>query len=671
MDRLLDKAQFELSIAGVDHDLQVLEFGGQETINQPFCFELELVSEIGVEDLENLLRKPAFLRMGAGHEGIHGLIDRVAERDPRGRLKHYSVTLRPRLAYMAHRINQRIFQRLTVQEIISQLLEEHGIIATYRFELGAAYSEREYCVQYNESDLQFVQRLCEEEGWHFHFEHSPDAHSLVFGDDQRSFKIIDELRYQQPGGMVADEPVVSRFNLRLETRTSRTTRRDYHFGKPRLELFSDAASDAVPDLEDYSYQARYTDRARGAQLASRALERHRHDYRLAEGHSDQPCLASGHLMRLTDHPSQRCNDQWLLIDVHHEGKQPQVLRASGKVGKADGAGYRNRFTATPGSVPYRPPLRHVKPRIPGSQTALVTGPDGEDIHCDELGRVKVQFHWDREGQRDAATSCWLRVASGWAGNRYGSVAIPRVGMEVLVSFLEGDPDQPVITGCLYHAEHRPPYLLPDHKTRSVFKSLSSPGGKGFNELRIEDRKDQEQIFIHAQRDWDENIEHDQKIRVGHERHDRVEANSYSELLAEEHRVTHADRLTEIRANDHQTVGQSVHAQIGASYLLRAGQQVHLAANEVVIDAGMEITLTAGGSFIKVDPSGITLCGPQIKLNSGGAPGVGMPAAPLLPSSTQPADADAPGEPLTPLQATAIRRTPRCEMCERAAGEAKS
>ncbi|MDL5602277.1 type VI secretion system tip protein TssI/VgrG, partial [Bacillus subtilis] len=172
--------------------------------------------------------------------------------------------------------------------------------------------------------------------------------------------------------------------------------------------------------------------------------------------------------------------------------------------------------------PNRPPLRHPKPRILGSQSAVVTGPQGQEIHCDEYGRVKVQFHWDRDGLADDKTSCWLRVSSAWAGAQYGGIAIPRIGMEVLVTFLEGDPDQPLISGCLYHKENTVPYALPANKTRTTFKTLSSMGGGGFNELRIEDKKGQEQIFLHAQRDWDENIEHDQKIRVGNERHDVVE-----------------------------------------------------------------------------------------------------------------------------------------------------
>ena len=256
----------------------------------------------------------------------------------------------------------------------------------------------------------------------------------------------------------------------------------------------------------------------------------------------------------------------------------------------------------------------------GCQTAVVTGPAGETIHCDQYGRVKVQFFWDRLGQADDNTSCWLRVASNWAGKRYGGVAIPRVGMEVLVGFLEGDPDQPLVTGCLYHSENRVPYELPQNKTRSVFKTDSYPGGGGFNELRIEDRKGQEQIFVHAQRDWDENIEHDQKVRVGHERHDTVEGDSYSEFRAEEQRTVHADRKVELKAADHLSVADALHLRIGTGQFVEAGDEIHFkAGDKVVIEAGMELTLKGGGSFARLDPGGVTLDGAQVMINSGGSP----------------------------------------------------
>ncbi len=306
-------------------------------------------------------------------------------------------------------------------------------------------------------------------------------------------------------------------------------------------------------------------------------------------------------------------------------------------------GYRNRFLATPWDVFYRPPLAHPKPRVLGSQTAMVTGPKGEEIHCDQYGRVKVQFHWDREGQVDDKSSCWMRVASSWAGDRYGGISIPRVGMEVLVTFIEGDPDQPLVTGCLYHKENAVPYELPANKTRTLFKTLSSPGGAGFNELRIEDKQGAEQIFLHAQRDWDENIEHNQTIRVGHERHDTVEKNAYTELKAEEHRTTHADRKVEAKADDHLIVGQNQHTQLGTAQLISVGREIQLKAGQkMIIEAGVELTVKAGGSFIKLDGAGITAMGPVVKVNDGGAPGNGTEIAVLLPDIPLPADADKAG-----------------------------
>ncbi|EKN7497536.1 type VI secretion system tip protein VgrG, partial [Pseudomonas aeruginosa] len=484
---------------------------------------------------------------------------------------------------------------------------------------------------------------------------------LVFGDDQTVFPRLGRpTAYVHDSGLVADEPVIKRFSLRLASRTTRTTRRDYDFEKPRLLLEAGnrpaADAPAEPDLEDYDSPGRFVDRQRGKLLSQRALERHRADRRLGEGVSDQPLLVSGHFLEIAEHPRAEWNDLWLLSEVFHEGKQPQVLEenvTSDTSASTDDfqQGYRNRFLATPWEVFFRPPLEHPKPRVLGSQTAVVTGPPGEEIHCDRYGRVRVQFHWDREGQGDDKSSCWLRVASGWAGNGYGGIVIPRVGMEVLVDFLEGDPDQPLVSGCVYHAAHPVPYELPANQTRSVFKSLSSPGGGGYNELRIEDRKGQEQIFVHAQRDWDENIEHDQKIRVGHERHDTVEANSYSEFKAEEHHTVHGERKVELKADDHLTVGDSQHVKLGRAYLAKAGREIHLKAGQkMVIEADSELTVKAGGSFIRLDASGIAISGPLARINAGGAPGSGSGIAIKMPLTPGAADADVAGRPLQPANA---------------------
>ncbi|AZE02041.1 type VI secretion system tip protein VgrG [Pseudomonas chlororaphis] len=675
-----NETHFSLTVDDFQGDLQVLSFEGIEGISQPFRFDLELVSENPDLDLETLLHKQAFLAFDHASvkesaSGIHGQIYRVAQGDAGKRLTRYKVSLVPQLAYLEHRTNQRIYQQLSAPKIIALILEEHGIQGNaYRFQLGTPCPDRDYCVQYDETDLHFIQRLCEEEGLHYHFQHSPQGHLLVFGDDQTVFpKLGQPTAYIQGSGMVADEPVIKGFNLRLETRTRRTTRRDYDFEKPRLQLeaaYRPEAESEEPDLEDYDYPGRFTDRARGKFLSQRALERHRADYQQAEGWGDQTRLVSGHFLELSEHPRSEWNDLWLLTHIVHEGKQPQVLEESVTSDTTDNKddfhqGYRNRFLATPWQVFYRPALNHPKPRVLGSQTAVVTGPKGEEIHCDQYGRVKVQFHWDREGKADDKTSCWLRVSSSWAGDRYGAIVIPRIGMEVLVTFLEGDPDQPLITGCLYHKEHPVPYALPANKTRTVFKSMSSPGGAGYNELRIEDKKGAEQIFIHAQRDWDENIEHDQKIRIGHERHDTVVKNTYTELKVEEHRITHADRKTETRVDDHLTVGENQHIKLGTAQLTKAGQEIHLKAGaKMVIEAGSELTVKAGGSFIKLDAGGVTVVGPVVKINAGGSAGSGTGIGILMPGLPGAADADKAGSLMEEALANPAKETVPGQLCIR-------
>ncbi len=332
-----NETHFSLNIEGVEHDLQVLEFNGREAVSQLYRFDVELISERPDLDLKALLQQRAFLAFSPNGDGIHGIIHRAEQGESGKRLTRYRLSLVPQLKLLEYRINQRIFQHLSVPQIVAQVLEEHGIVqGGYEFQLGpTVYPERDYCVQYDESDLHFVQRLCEEEGIHYHFRHSESGHVLVFGDDQSAFtKLGRPTPYIQDSGMTADDPVLKRLALRLETRTRRTTRRDYDFEQPRLLLEAtyqgDKAGelDHLPALEDYDYPGRYTDRTRGKHLAKRALERHRSDYQQLQGKSDQPRLVSGHLLEISEHPQREWNALWLLTEVQHQGKQPQVLEES-------------------------------------------------------------------------------------------------------------------------------------------------------------------------------------------------------------------------------------------------------------------------------------------------------------------------------------------------------
>ncbi|NBF02157.1 type VI secretion system tip protein VgrG [Pseudomonas sp. Fl5BN2] len=658
-----DTAQFVLSIPSVRHDFKVLAFKGREAISELYAIRIELVSDNPEVDLESLLNQPAYLQFGLRGEGIHGLIDDVEVGDSGKRITRYRLILRPHLYQLQHRHNQRVYQNLTVPQIIAKLFKEHGILADqYRFTIAPKPSlPRVYCVQYGETDFEFLQRLCFEDGIHWHHEHSLDRHLLVFSDNQTDYPILATARYQQGSGLAAEDPVVSHFAVRFSTRTSQVVRRDYDLKKPdprsassgaKLDpvpstLHSGAGIEALPVLEDYRYPGRYSTGAAGKQLSQIALEGHRADYQLAKGQSDLPTFRSGHLLSLSEHPRSEYNQMWLLVEVEHEGRQPQALEESVTSDTStDGRfsqGYRNTFSAIPSETFFRPKEPAPKPRL-SSQTALVTGPAGEEIWCDEHSRIKIQFNWDREGERNEFSSCWVRVASSWAGDGFGHVVIPRIGMEVLVSFIGGDPEQPLVTGCVPNQHTPVPYPLPANKTRSVFKTLSSPGGCGFNELRIEDKKGAEQIFIHAQRDWDENIENDQKIRVGNERHDTVEKNSYSEFKAQEHRTTQGDRKVEVKVDDHLIIGQNQHIRIGTALLIEVGQEIHLKAGcKLVIEAGAELTLKAGGHFIKLDATGITMSEPVEKIKPSGVPGQGSENAALLPVIPLPADWDKAGK----------------------------
>lgn len=630
MPALASHSHFSLTFADSSHALQVLAFSGEEAISRPFTFDVELVSERSNLPLEQLLHQRAFLAFDTRGAGIHGQVFQVRQGESGTRLSRYHLRLVPHLAYLALRRNHRIFQQRTVPQIVAQVLAEHGILGDIcRFQINDPLPPREYCVQYAESDLAFIQRLCAEDGIHYHFEHSPQDHVLVFADHQATFQILDcQAPYQQDSGMLASAPVVRRFGLSLSASSSRTSRRDYAFAKAGLSLETQAQGDrevVEPDLEDYTYPGGFEGEQLGKPLSQRALQALRIAHCRAEGESDQPALRSGHLLRLSQHPRTEWNDLWLLTGVRHEGKQPQVLEEHGDDDGGDGfrQGYRNHFTATPWDVFFRPPLAPAQ-RILASQTARVTGPRGEEVHCDEWGRVKVRFHWDREGQDDEFSSCWLRVASNWAGQGYGAVTLPRVGMEVLVVFIEGDPARPLISGCLSNNLNPPAYPLPANKTRSVLRSRSTPDNGGYNELHIEDRAGQEEIYLRAQRDLVQKIKRDSRLDVGGERHALITGNNIAVLKAEDQRTVTGDRKVRLEADDYLEVAGSVHTRVQQVIVAEAGQQVHLKAGaELVLDGGSTLSLSAGGHHLLIGPGGIFSSTP---IQVGGAPVPGLPAA---------------------------------------------
>ncbi len=411
---------FTLTLDGVAQDFQVLAFDGREAIGQPYRFQLELVSERPDWPLEALLQRPAFLAWVRVTRASTASSPPWAQGDTGRRLTRYRAELVPRLAALAHRVNSRILPG-------TQRARDPGAAAR-----GARHPRRRLSLRPGANALSAARLLravrrkrsglshppLREEGLHFHHQHRRDGHVLVFGDDATGFARLGATRYRPGSGLVTDEPVISRLAVGLQIRSSAATLRDHDPLQPRLRLHSNADAAAQPALEDYGFPGRFTDRATGQRLSSRRLERLRGDAVQAEGASDQPSLVSGHFLPLEQHPRADWNQLWLLTEIQHQGRQPQVLEEDATDAiPADGwrQGYRNSFVARPWTQPFRLPLRHPKPRLLGAQSAVVTGPAGDDIHCDALGRIKVQFHWDRQGRADERTSCWLRVASGWAG----------------------------------------------------------------------------------------------------------------------------------------------------------------------------------------------------------------------------------------------------------------
>ncbi|WP_442113480.1 type VI secretion system Vgr family protein [Pseudomonas sp. NUPR-001] len=659
-----NRAPFKLSIPSVRNDFKVLAFHGTEAISQLYAITVELVSEHPDFDLESLLGQPAFLQFGASGEGLHGHIEDVLAGESGTRLTRYQLTLVPALHYLQLSYTPRIFQQLTVPQIITQVLQGHGIQAdAFTFNVSTC-SEREYCTQYFENDYQFILRLCSEEGIAWHHLHSPEGHHLVFSDHQTFFPRLGATPYRQGAGRVAEHPVVSQFTHGLSSRTNTVTQRAYDFERPSRLLEKQARADVGPALEDYRYPAPNETEERSKQLARLALERHRVDYASGEGSSDQAQLRSGHFFDLTEHPRKACNNLWLLLSVSHEGKQPQVLEESASIDSPpskDGfsQGYRNRFNVIPWDVFYRPPLVK-RPAQLVAQTARVTGPEGEEIYCDEYGRVKVELHWDRAELNSDKSSCWLRVASGWAGAGYGAVTVPRIGMEVLVTYLEGDPDQPLISGCIANKLTATPYPLPANKTKTVLRSRSTPGSGGFNELSIDDRSGQELIYLRAQRDLEQKIEHDSRLDVGNDWRETIKGNSISVLEAEEQRTVSGDRKVELKADDHLHVGQSSYTQVGQTLVIEAGQQVHFTADrDVVLDAGGGLSLSGGGQHIVLGPGGI-FSSTEIQL--GGAPIIGTAAAPKLPGELD-GLATPPSLETSSQGKALVRNEPWCEICE--------
>jgi type VI secretion system secreted protein VgrG len=599
---------------------------------------------------------------------FHGICTEFTQGTRNPRFTKYQAILRPQHWLLTQKKQSRIFQQKSVPEILRVIFKDFKV----KYVLKEKYEPRNYCVQYRESDWDFAARLMEEEGIFFYFEHQEKSHTMIIGDGPNAHNALtpkSEVPFRADISSLQEwEGSILSWRTDNRIRSGMHTLWDHNFelvGK-KLEAVQ-VSRFTISDnrkLEVYDYPGDYAkyydgvDSGGGDNASSlqKVFETNKKkaqirqqekdvDYKNAFGTSDCCNLTPGYKFQFINFPASEQNGDYVIVALRTEAVQSPTYLSDELIDNP----LTNHFLVLPfgrsDAAPFRPPRRTAKPVIHGCQTAVVVGPAGEEIFTDKYGRVKVQFHWDREGQNNASSSCWVRVAQSWAGKKWGGMFIPRIGMEVIVDFLEGDPDRPIITGCVYNAENMPPYELPKYKTRSTLKSNSTTGGGGFNEIRFEDSKGKEQIFIHAQKDMDIRIGNDCREFVNNKKHLIVESDQLEWVKKDKHLKVRGNQNEKIDGSVSLKVGVNKQSKIGAKYAVDAGSEIHMKAGATaVIEAGAMLTLKVGGNSVTINPAGVFLTGSIVGLNSGGGAGSGTGASPDSPQDPEEAAKDESGQP---------------------------
>lgn len=666
--------------------LLLASFRGLEGLSRLFSFELNLLSENHSISFQDIVGKNVTISVVLADKSkryFNGIISRFTQGRGGGdvggdpRFSHYRATMVPWTWLLSTTTDSRIFQKLSVTEIIEKIFTEKEF-KDFRIEVDGDHPKKEYCVQYRETDLNFVSRLLEDEGIYYFFEHDDKKHTMVIADSPNKHTLCrkqDVARYQISAEGKLPYDVITSLEKMQEIRPAKYSLSDFNFEIPntKLEVNVPSMQPLGPgEREVYDYPGFYGKKAEGDRIAKIRMEEEEVQVTFISGSSNCRSFTSGYRFTLADFFREDMNKkQYVLTSVVHQANQDWQ----------DGSelAYENQFTCIPFDVPYRPKRVTPAPLVHGSQTAIVVGPKGEEIYTDEHSRVKVQFHWDREGKRDENSSCWIRVSQPWAGAGWGAISIPRIGHEVVVDFIEGDPDRPIITGSVYHGQNKPPYPLPDEKTKSTLKSDSSLGGGGFNEIRFEDKKGSEEIYIHGQKDEtiliendkSQDVGHDESLTVGHDRTKKV-VNNQSETVGVNKTIMVGANHTEtvganmsiaVASNKTETVGVASAETIGAAKALTIGGAYQVSvggimnetvagakaeevglykmelvgknkkvtvggdmdesvkgklkedADEITLTGDKKITLTCGSSTIILEPALITIKAPLVKINS--------------------------------------------------------
>jgi type VI secretion system secreted protein VgrG len=553
-------------------------FHGSEAISQPFHFNLDLLSENESVSFKDVVGKDATLRIfdaDGAERHWHGFVSRFSQAGQNRRFTVYHAEMVPWLWFLTRTADCRIFQNQKVPDIIQKIFKD---LSFHDFELRlyGDFSPRDYCVQYRETDFNFVSRLMEEEGIYYYFRHEQGKHVMVLANDPAANEPAPKQKTARYAASDATpyEDVITEWQYHEEFRPGKWTQTDYNFETPSTSL--SVSVNGKNSYEIYDYPGEHRVRAEGDKLARIRLQEQVVPGAVSHGTGVCRHFSSGFKFTLQDHYRSDLNQAYLLTVVRHSATQGGGYD-SGEA--ADGEStYSNSFECIPFSTPFRPMRVTPQPIVQGCQTAVVVGPGGEEIYTDKHGRVKVQFHWDREGKRNENSSCWIRVSHPWAGKGWGSISVPRIGQEVIVDFLEGNPDQPIIVGRVYNAEQMPPFGMPGGAMVSGVKSNSTKGGGGFNEISLNDTKGTELINIHAQYDQQKKVEHNERVNVGNDR---------TEEVGHDEKITIGNNRTEkVVANENITIG--------------ANRTEHVVANEKIDIDGNRTEHVLGNETITVD-----------------------------------------------------------------------
>ncbi len=602
---------------------------GADQLGRPFVYDLEVLSPNDDLSPYDIVGKPMSVEVKTkegGQRFYHGIIGKFLNVGKSGGYQLYEVQLRPWIWLMSHSLDSRIFQELTIPEIIEKVFKNKNGFSDYRLKLNGSYAKQTYCVQYRESDFDFVSRLLEQEGIYYFFEHEESKHTLVLADSPSSHKSIegDGTMLFRPPDVASGDEQITKWQHHVAVQPGKLVLRDFDYNKPSANLEVRLNADRRhphSGLERYDYPGDYSVTSDGDRYLKIRKEEFDAKYSQVEGYARSNLLGTGLQFKLAEHPREIENASYTVVSATIEVTSGEVERFTSKSENRT----ELRFVAIPKEHTYRPPRETACPVIAGPQTAIVVGKSGEEIWTDTLGRIKVQFPWDREGENDESSSCWIRVSQSWSGKGWGAMHIPRIGQEVIVEFLEGDPNRPLVTGRVYNAEQTVPYKLPESATQSGIKSRSTPKGdqSTFNELRFEDKKGEEAIYFHAEKNFDRIVENNDTLKVGFEKKDKgnqsieVFGNQDLKVGTSESDGSQTVDIWKDQTETIQTGNRKTDIKQGSDTLtITVGnQKIDIPAGQCEITAGKKIVLTVGASSIEISPSKIVIKSPQISVQA--------------------------------------------------------